>query len=268
MVDLGIIHGDCRAILPKFVNQIDLIITSPPYADARKHHYDSINPDDYPDWFAQFHEPFWNALKPNGSLVINIKDKIVNGVRHRYVWRTIDKLTSLGWLCVDDYIWHKKTAMPGYWPNRLRDCWEYCFHLSKQKRPYMNQDAVRVRIGDWADARLKSLSNQDKKRNQSSSGSGFGRNISQWKNKTTVLPGNVLYLSPETKNQQHPAVFPEQLPEFFIKLLCPEDGVVADPFAGSGTTGIAAAKLNRKYLLIDNQATYCEIALSRLQNVT
>ena len=99
-----ILHGDCEKELSAFPNQVDLIVTSPPYADARQRHYDSVAPHDYPDWFMSFHEVFWQALKPTGSLVLNMKDKIVNGVRQHYVWKTIQKLIDLGWYCIDDYI--------------------------------------------------------------------------------------------------------------------------------------------------------------------
>jgi site-specific DNA-methyltransferase (adenine-specific)/site-specific DNA-methyltransferase (cytosine-N4-specific) len=72
-------------------------------------------------------------------LVINIKDKVIDGTRHRYVWKTIEKLQDLGWYAIDDPIWYKTNLMPGYWPTRLRDGWEYCFHLAKSKKPYMNE---------------------------------------------------------------------------------------------------------------------------------
>jgi DNA modification methylase len=68
------------------------------------------------------------------------------------------------------------------------------------------------------------------------------------------------------KNKGHPAVFPVDLPLFFIKLLCPENGLVVDPFAGSGTTGIAALSLGRSCLLIDNNLAYCQEAINRLQD--
>lgn len=62
----------------------------------------------------------------------------------------------------------------------------------------------------------------------------------------------------------HPAVFPVELPRFFIKLLTPEGGLVIDPFGGSGTTGVAAVKEKRKFILIDNNQEYCEFAQGRL----
>ena len=261
-----IIAEDSRKTLAGLADAVDLIVTSPPYADARRKHYDSIHPDDFTDWFRTFHEPLWNALKPEGSLVINIKDKVVNGVRHRYVWRTIEMLSSLGWFCIDDYLWHKPNPMPGHWPTRLRDGWEYCFHLAKCKKPYMDQEAVRKPIGEWVKTRLAKLGENDLTRQNSVNKSGFGRNISRWVGQETVSPSNVLTLPLVGTNKGHPAVFPPELPAFFIKLLCPANGLVVDPFAGSGMTGIAAMEIGRDCILIDNNMAYAKLAFENLQN--
>ncbi len=261
----AVVCGDSREVLKAYEGQADLIVTSPPYADARHRHYDSVHPDEFADWFMTFHEPFWNALKPSGSLVINIKDKVVGGVRHRYVWHTVEALSRAGWFCIEDYLWHKTNPMPGYWPTRLRDGWEYCFHLAKSKRPYMNQDAVRRPVGDWVESRLAKLGENDLSRQNSANASGFGRDISRWVGKQTVLPSNVLSHALVGKNKGHPAVFPVDLPLFFIRLLCPEGGLVCDPFGGSGTTGLAALSAGRRSLLIDNNEEYCQAAVKRLR---
>ena len=260
-----VIHGDSREELKAYEGQVDVIITSPPYADARSKHYDSMHPDKFSEWFLSFHEPFYKALKPDGSLVINIKDKVVDSVRHRYVWHTIEALCDQGWYSIDDYIWHKTNPMPGYWPTRLRDGWEYCFHLAKSKRPFFDADAVRRPIGDWVESRLRKLGQNDTNRHNSANASGFGRDISKWVGKQTVLPSNVLSIALVGKNKGHPAVFPVDLPLFFIKLLCPPNGLVVDPFAGSGTTGIAALSLSRSCILIDNNLVYCQAAIQRLK---
>jgi DNA modification methylase len=259
-----IICGDSRDVLKLYTNQVDLIVTSPPYADARKKHYDSISPDKYPEWFLSFHDSFFEALKENGSFVLNIKDKVVNGSRHRFVWDTIQELSGKGWICIDDYIWNKTNPMPGHWPNRLSDGWEYCFHLSKVVKPYFNPDDVRKPIGDWVKTRLKNLNGTDKSRHNSANNSGFGRDISKWVGKDEVLPSNVLTMALVGKNKGHPAVFPVDLPLFFIKLLCPVDGTVVDPFSGSGTTGIASLLSGRNCILIDNNEEYCKEAFQRI----
>jgi DNA modification methylase len=260
-----VVCGDSREALKAYSGQVDLFVTSPPYADARRRHYDSVHPDDFAAWFMTFHASLWGALKPSGSLVINIKDKVVCGVRHRYVWHTIEALAAAGWFCIEDYLWHKTNPMPGYWPTRLRDGWEYCFHLSKSKRPYMNQDAVRRPVGDWVETRLARLGEHDRGRQNSANASGFGRDISRWVDKRTVLPPNVLSLPLVGRNAGHPAVFPVDLPLFFIRLLCPDDGLVVDPFGGSGTTGLAALAAGRRCVLIDNNEEYCLAAAKRLR---
>lgn len=263
-----VIAGDSREKLKQFHKSVDLIVTSPPYADARKGHYDSIHPDRYVDWFMSFHEPLLHALKPEGSLIINLKDKIIGGVRHRFVWRLIDRLCESGWHAIDDYLWHKTNPMPGYWPTRLRDGWEYCFHLAQSKRPFMNQSAVRQPVGSWVKSRLQRLGKNDLSRHNSVNASGFGRDISRWVGRDTVLPSNVLSLPLVGKNKGHPAVFPVELPEFFIKLLCPPRGLVLDPFGGSGTTAIAALSLGRDAVVIDNNPQYCQIAYDRILKET
>jgi len=260
-----VIYGDSRSVLPPQGQFADLIVTSPPYADARKKHYDSIHPDAFADWFMSFHKVFYDSLKPRGSFILNIKDKVVNGVRHRYAWKTIEKLCQLGWYAIDDYVWYKTNPMPGYWPNRLRDGWEYCFHLAKCKNPYMNQNEVKVPTGKWAGIRLANLNGKSLTRHNSENNSGFGRDLTKWVGKEKVLPSNVLSIPLVGKNFGHPAVYPVALPSFFIKLFTPINGVVLDPFAGSGQTGVAALQLGRNAILVDNNKKYCEIAAERLK---
>src|SRR5262249_11579406 len=125
--------------------------------------------------------------------------------------------------------------------------------------------ACRKPIGDGVEPRLRRLGENALSRHNSVNASGFGRDISRWVGKQTVLPSNVISLALVGKNQGHPAVFPVDLPLFFIKLLCPEGGLVVDPFAGSGTTGIAARSLGRKSVLIDNNPSYCQEAIRRLR---
>jgi len=165
---------------------------------------------------------------------------------------------------MDDYIWHKTNPMPGRWPTHLRDGWEYVFHLAKTKTPYFNADAVRVPLGEWLKRRGSKPTQRDKRKCLSATGSGFGVARSYWYGKESVLPSNVLTLHCENRNVGHPAAFPKQLPEFFIKLLTPDNGFVIDPFSGSGTTGLAAVHLGRQCLLIDNKKAYCELANQRI----
>jgi site-specific DNA-methyltransferase (adenine-specific) len=85
-----------------------------------------VTPDDYVAWFMPRAEQFARVLKPGGSLVINIKEKVVDGERHTYVLELILAMKKQGWLWTEEYVWHKRNCFPGKWPNRFRDAWERC----------------------------------------------------------------------------------------------------------------------------------------------
>ena len=241
---------------------IDLIVTSPPYADKRK---GGIPLKNYVPTLLSMSEQFIRVLKPIGSFVLNIKEGALNGERQTYVMELVLALKQQGWLWTEEYIWHKSNSVPGKWPNRFRDNWEHCYHFTKQRKFYMDQDAVMVPIGEWAGPRLRNLSEKDKRRDDSAVGSGFGKNISNWLDRKKAYPTNVIYLATECGNKNHSAAFPLELPIWFIKLFTKPGDVVLDPFVGSGTTAVAAEQLGRHYLGIDISIDNCEIAEARLK---
>ena len=128
----------------------------------------------------------------------------------------------------------------------------------------MYQEEVMVPMGDWAKSRLKDLSEIDKSRDNSKVGSGFGKNISNWINRDKAYPTNVLHLATECNNKNHSAAFPEELPEWFIKLFTREGDCVLDPFMGSGTTLLVAKRMNRNAIGIEIIPEYCEMVSERL----
>ncbi|HAI68482.1 MAG TPA: site-specific DNA-methyltransferase, partial [Gammaproteobacteria bacterium] len=116
--------GDCLEVLATYPDHyFDLIITSPPYADSRANTYGGIKPDDYVAWFLPRSQQFLRVLKPTGTFILNLKEKVVDGERHTYVIELILALRKQGWLWTEDFIWHKKNCYPGKWPNRFRDAW-------------------------------------------------------------------------------------------------------------------------------------------------
>ncbi|NKQ36573.1 MAG: site-specific DNA-methyltransferase [Chloroflexi bacterium] len=260
-----IVQGDCEDILKEFPDDsVDLIFTSPPYADQRKSTYGGIKPNEYVDWFLPKAEQFKRVLKPTGTFVLNIKERVVNGERHTYVIELILQLREQGWLWTEEYMWHKKNSYPGKWPNRFRDSWERLLQFNNQKKFNMYQEAVMVPVGDWAKTRLAKLSETDKRRDESRAKSGFGKNISNWVGRDMVYPNNVLHMATECYNRNHSATFPVALPSWFIKLFTLPGDVVLDPFLGSGTTAVAAKQLGRRYIGIDINPEYCEIAKKRV----
>lgn len=261
----SIICGDCEKVLAEFPeNCIDLIITSPPYAESRKHTYGGIRPDEYVEWFLPKSKQFFRTLKPTGTFILNIKEKVIKGERHTYVIELILEMKKQGWLWTEEFVWHKKNCYPGKWSNRFRDAWERCLQLNKQKKFNMYQEKVMVPMGDWAKTRLRNLSETDRRRDESKVKSGFGKNISNWLGREKAYPTNVLHLATECNNKSHSAAFPLDLPSWFIKLFTKKKDVVLDPFVGSGTTALAAKQLERIYIGVDTNPEYCKVAMECL----
>lgn len=259
MITTNILSGDCLEKLKEFPNSsVDLIITSPPYADQRKNTYGGIKPEKYVSWFLPITAELLRVLKNDGTFILNIKEKVQNGERSTYVLELILEMKRQGWLWTEEFIWHKKNCYPGKWPNRFRDAWERLLQFNKAKKFNMYQEAVMVPMGDWAKNRLKNLSEVDKIRDNSKVGSGFGKNISNWLERDMAYPTNVLHLATECGNKNHSAAFPESLPEWFIKLFTQEYDTVLDPFMGSGTTVFVANRMNRHAIGIDIVDEYCK----------
>ncbi len=260
-----IFQGDCLNVLPERQdNSIDLIFTSPPYADRRAKTYGGMKPEQYVEWFLPRSEQFLRVLKPTGTFILNIKEKVEKGERHTYVLELILALRKQGWLWTEEYIWHKRNCHPGKWPNRFRDAWERCLQFNKTPKFKMNQKAVQVPMGDWAGKRLAKLGKNDVKRFDSQVKSGFGKNIANWVGREMAYPSNVLHLATECGNKNHSAAFPSALPTWFIKLFTDKGDWVLDPFVGSGTTSLAARELGRNSIGVEIQADYCRAARKAL----
>jgi DNA modification methylase len=260
--------GDCEEVLRQITdNSVDLIFTSPPYADQRKNTYGGIIPDDYVDWFLPKSEQMLRVLKPTGTLILNIKEKVVKGERSTYIMELILAMRKQGWLWTEEFIWHKKNCYPGKWPNRFRDSWERLLQFNKNKKFNMYQEEVMVPMGDWAKTRLKNLSETDKTRDESKVGSGFGKNISNWITRDKAYPTNVLHLATECNNKNHSAAFPEGLPEWFIKLFTETGDTVLDPFMGSGTTNIVANRMRRNSIGVELLPEYYEMVRAQISPV-
>jgi site-specific DNA-methyltransferase (adenine-specific)/site-specific DNA-methyltransferase (cytosine-N4-specific) len=260
--------GDCRGVIKKIPdNSVDLIFTSPPYADQRKNTYGGIHPDKYVEWFLPLSNELFRVLKPTGTFILNIKEKVTEGERSTYVMELILAMRQQGWLWTEEFIWHKKNSYPGKWPNRFRDAWERLLQFNKDKKFSMYQDEVMVPMGDWAKSRLKKLSDTDKRRDNSKVGSGFGKNISNWLNRDKAYPSNVLHLATECNNKKHSAAFPEELPEWFIKLFTKQGDLVLDPFMGSGTTNLVAQRMKRNSIGIEVMESYYDMVREQIEPV-
>jgi len=289
-----ILTRDSISFLPQIASgSIDLIVTSPPYADKRKRFYGSIHPEKYVQWFKPIANELYRILKPSGSFILNIKEHPREGERDTYVLELILELKKAGWFWIEEYCWYKKNSFPGKWPNRFRDSWERCLHFTKRKDFKMYQDAVKVPIGEWAEKRFKSLSEQDFKRHVSKTNGTLGRNVSNWLDRRKVYPHNVIVFEEERfvtsepqkienkygnvptliefatvcYNKEHSAAFPIELPYWFLRLFTKKGDVVLDPFVGSGTTAISAILLERNFIGVEKKKAFAQYARKNIKEL-
>ena len=246
----GVTWGDSSLWLPKLPrSSVNLFFTSPPYADARS--YSRIHPDRYVEWFLPFARAMYDATAETGSLVINIKNRVaqsgpLRGQRHPYVYQLVLALQHMGWRWLETYIWAKPNAVPGRYGPRTKDAFEYVYHFARGPKPWFDLDAIRVPYKTSAAEIERRKLDTNGRRNTDA---GFGRDRTGTYSHGGADPGNVVSV-PQTYNQHygvaHTAAMPEGLASFFIKAVCPPDGVVIDPFAGSGTTTVVARRLDRR----------------------
>lgn len=261
--ELNKIHiGDCME-LSKTVpdNYVDLVVTSPPYADTVSYgeEVNVFSPENYSDWILPLFKEANRFLKPTGSFILNINDKIVNGERAIYVLETVVKIVKeSGLKLYDRYIWHKKNGLPMGGEVRLNDRMEYIFHFVRDTKNFKsNIDVVRVPYAESSIVRAKAPVKGQKKA-ISSGIAEFGESKMMGINPLGSKPSGVFRFDNAgvLKGAKHPAPFHPQLPEFFIKWLTDKGDTVLDPFMGGGTTGNVANSLNRNYIGFEINDTY------------
>ncbi len=170
--------GDARQVLRQLpADTVDLIITSPPYADARATSYGGPAPEAYVAWFLPIGEELRRVLKPSGTFILNLKEGCRKGERSTYVLELVLALKAQGWLWTEEFIWHKKHCYPGKWPNRFRDAWERLLQFNRQWDFAMYQDAVKVPAKASTLARGVAGSPRDHLQVVSGSGSGLSRRV-------------------------------------------------------------------------------------------
>lgn len=255
-------------------NSVNLIFTSPPYSTVKKT-YDGIEPDKYVDWFVPIAKEMHRVLVPNGSFILNINDICYKGERSIYVHELVVALKKIvGFNYFDKMVWLKKNGPPTSGLNRRSDYFEYIFHFSKGLDPIFKVDEARMPYAESSIKRAKSLiktnvSNKELRQTKQNS-------YKKWNlNDKGRFPNNVINIRKSNGRNSHVAAFHEDLPAHFIKVHTNEANdvlglpgdLVVDPFCGSGSTLIAAKKLNRRFIGIDNKQEYVSLSKELLNKV-
>ena len=263
--------------LPIPASSVDCVVTSPPYWGLRDYGLEEQGigleqtPEEYCTNMVEVFREVWRVLKPSGTVWLNLGDSYSSKDLVGIPWRVAFALQADGWYLRSDIIWSKPNPMPESVTDRPTKSHEYVFLLTKSPRYYYDADAIREPSITPADGRG---STEERKRMghpsrygdteaMASRGDGFtmpslappegGRNKrAVWEITTQPYP------------EAHFATYPEKLVEPCILAGCPQDGVVLDPFAGSGTTLAVAQRLGRKSIGTDLSEEYLRLASKRL----
>lgn len=238
---------------------INLVVSSPPYADIRKS-YSYVDPNQYVSWFTPIAKELFRALTSTGSFILNINDKCIDGERHTYVFELVLKLKELGFHFIDRMVWVKKNGVSGN-GKRRSDYFEFIFHFAKSSEYVFNVDAIRTPYAPSSIKRAQSpiKANTSNRETRELTATQY----KEWKlNPLGALPKNVLYFKKDSGDTIHKAAFHIELPTHFIKAHSNPGDTVLDPFAGKGTTLIAAKLLNRQYIGLELKQEYVDLAKS------
>lgn len=256
--DVAIYNGQAQEILYLLpAASADAVVTSPPYGDQRA--YGGATPDQYAGWLEQFFVPLERVLKPEGSVMLNLGRIFRDGEEHPYLEQTLLRLREIGWKRIDTIVWAKTKAMP-MGPPYLNSRHEFVYWLARSTKAYRGYDEVRVPHDPQTVARYARGNLRGQK-----DGAAYTVRERPPLNPLGMVPPSVFECAVGVEaGNTHPAPMALELAEFLVRLACPPGGTVLDPFAGSGTTGVAARKHGRYATLIEQDESYCDIAAGRL----
>lgn len=270
-------------------SSVDLVITSPPYADISFLNYgnvESVKSSNYVDWFLDIMKEINRVIKPTGSFILNINDFTKKGYRDPYIYKLIARSEESNLKLYDTYFWVKNSVIPNGGPKRFRNITEFIFHFVKDRKDLkFHMDRV---LQEPSEATKKRYTYEIAYPDGCLDGERTmkpkikihqdryfidGKRVLSPKIEKSVSylvrPNNVLKFNTGSASRdneiKHPAPFNEELPKFFIKLLTDEGDLVVDPFSGIATTGVSCVKSNRNYIGFDLNEKYVEYSKKRIK---
>jgi site-specific DNA-methyltransferase (adenine-specific) len=258
--------ADCLDVLRELPDEsVDLVVTSPPYdRQPRYGNGETYLREWYSGFFLKTTAEILRVLKPHGSLVLNYRSRRHGGERGTLQYELVFWLREQGFVFAEDFVWGKPSPPPGRFNQYLKDAVEYCFQFAKTRQwQFFPEACLAPARWDRKDVeRRKRLAHNYDRVNEPS---GQGRKRVQ-AGPDLVRPSNLLSLEPEflPNPSRHPARFPVSLPDFFIRLMTLPGQLVLDPFGGTGTTGVAAQRLGRQWLMAEWDEAYVSVLPDRL----
>lgn len=296
------IHGEALAVLQTLPDShVDCVVTSPPYWSQRDYMMRSqlgmeSTADEYIEKLVEIFAYVWPVLKPEGTLFVNLGDVYggnvggAQGKNGQFAGRGVTgsrvkarrpgakclmqipsrfaiAMVDAGWILRNEIIWHKPNCMPESVKDRFTTDHEKVFFFTKKKQYYFDQQAILEPLSPATHARMSQNIEDQTGSARANGGTRAARPMKtvgrkfdpEKRNKRTVWRIPTIGFK-----EAHFATFPPLLIEPMIKAGCPQGGVVLDPFFGAGTTGLVAAMNKRKYIGIDINKDYLEIAKRRL----
>ncbi len=265
---------------------IQTIVTSPPYFGHRDYSGDAHDlrefefgreqePHIYVRKLVELFDELKRVLRDDGTLWLNLGDSYRDGQLLGIPWRVALALQDSGWRLRSEIIWNKPNAMPSSVKNRPTTAHETIFLFVKSDDYYYDADAIREpHVTFSADSKMKGGRNHLGKRNGTpEAGKNAGNSNlhnGRWDQAFHPLGRNkrTVWNIPLGKfREAHFAVFPPQLVETCILAGSAENSIVLDPFMGAGTTAVVAHQYNRRFIGIELNPKYAEMALKRVSMV-
>lgn len=255
-IDNVILHSDdCDVITKQLANKsVDIVVSSPPYNISRKYNLYNDKRVDYLDWQISFWNLVFTKMKDRGHVFLNIQPS-----RKNPLW-CFELVSALNWKIQNIIIWNKRIEIDGYVRGQgttskskkyICNGWEYIFHLTKNGETEISQkDSAVGYHPNWANENAKRF------------GKTWRPTVNSWHIPyETIGHGSI---NKESMKGKHPAIFPKKLVEKCIKVTGIKNGLVLDPFVGTGTTCVVAKALGLNSIGVDIDKNYIQFAKNKL----
>lgn len=281
------LYGTCESVMQCIANgSVSLVVTSPPYGLAKSKEYEVSKADDNVEWLLSLADSWKNLLTDDGTLLLNVGPAwLGHGIVGQSTWRqelVFRLVKELGYTFAQTMYWNSPSKLPS--PAqfvtikrvRITESVEEIFAFTKS--PTESRWNNRRVLVPYSDAMKRVLAAGGERKSMTRpSGHQLAAGAFGVDN-GGAIPKNLITLSHTDSNSRyrrhcreaglpaHPAMFPEGLAEFLIKLTTEEQDVVFDPFGGALTVGAVCERLNRRWISSERSLTYLAGAGVRLQD--